>query len=58
MPFDEFNTRDASRQPASKIRVGPYGQAASALQALLGDVAYFWWVFVALGTVILVTTVC
>jgi|GEM_PF-5003541 len=58
MPFDEFDDRDASRKRAGAFESGLLGQAAAAFQALLGDVAYFWWAFAGLGAVMLFATAC
>lgn len=58
MPFDNLSEREALQQRNSQLPVGLRGQAASALRAVLGDIAYFWWAFVALGTVMLASGVC
>lgn len=60
MPLDEFDDLSA----ASRARDDPMRKrgwrrgAASVVEALIDDVAYFWWAFAGLGAVILAATVC
>ena len=58
MPLDEFDDREASRMRDHGFATRRRSQAASALQALIGDIAYFWWAFTGLAAVIWIATFC